>query len=58
MLQVELSEVSGFGGKVRLCGKYVRIIGQELLGTVLLAPYGELYLEESVLKGREGVVDI
>jgi hypothetical protein len=40
-LQVELAQVPGFGGKLRLCCRYVRIIGQELLGTVLLAPYGK-----------------
>lgn len=39
-LQVELGQTPGALQRLRLCGSYVSIIGQELLGTIKLLPYG------------------
>lgn len=43
-LQVELAQKPSAYEKARLCTSYAKIIGQELIGTLLLAPYGRLEL--------------
>ena len=40
-MQAELALERSAQGKARLCATYVKIIGQELIGTVFLAPYGK-----------------
>lgn len=40
-MQAELALERSAQGKARLCATYIKIIGQELIGTVLLAPYGK-----------------